>query len=61
MNELYELAKQIDVIILFYIFMGLGIYGIVSTIMNGIWLVRDSWKKRKEKEAAKAEDKNDNE
>ncbi len=47
MNELYELAKQIDVIILFYIFMGLGIYGIVSTIMNGIWLVRGSWKKRK--------------
>lgn len=61
MNELYELAKQIDMIILFYIFMGLGIYGIVSTIMNGIWLVRDSWKKRKEKKAAKAEEKKDNE
>lgn len=60
MNELYELAKQIDVIILFYIFMGMGIYGIVSTIMNGIWLIRDSWKKHKEKKAAKAEEKKDN-
>ncbi len=49
MNELYELAKQIDVIIIFYIFMGAGIYGIVSTIMNGIWLVKDSIKKRKAK------------
>ncbi len=56
MNELYELAKQIDVIIIFYIFMGAGIYGIVSTIMNGIWLIKDSIKKRKEKKKF-AEDK----
>lgn len=49
MNELYELAKQIDVIIIFYIFMGASIYGIVSTVMNGIWLIKDSIKKRKEK------------
>lgn len=56
MNELYELAKQIDVIIIFYIFMGAGIYGIVSTIMNGIWLVKDSIKRRKDKKKS-AEDK----
>ncbi|QJD12569.1 hypothetical protein [Streptococcus canis] len=49
MSELYELAKQIDVIIIFYIFMGAGIYGIVSTIMNGIWLIKDSIKKHKAK------------
>lgn len=56
MNELYELAKQIDVIIIFYIFMGASIYGIVSTVMNGIWFIKDSIKKRKEKKKS-AEDK----
>lgn len=56
MNELYELAKQIDVIIIFYIFMGAGIYGIVSTVMNGIWLVKDSIKRHKDKKKS-AEDK----
>ena len=55
MNELYELAKQIDVIIIFYIFMGAGIYGIVSTIMNGIWLIKDSIKKHKEKKKSAEE------
>ena len=55
MNELYELAKQIDVIIIFYIFMGAGIYGIVSIIMNGIWLVKDSIKKRKAKKKSAEE------
>ena len=56
MNELYELAKQVDVIIIFYIFMGVGIYGIVSTIMNGIWLVKDLMKRHKDKKKS-AEDK----
>lgn len=56
MNELYELAKQVDVIIIFYIFMGVGIYGIVSTIMNGIWLVKDLIKRHKDKKKS-AEDK----
>lgn len=56
MNELYELAKQIDVIIIFYIFMGASIYGIVSTVMNGVWLIKDSIKKCKEKKKS-AEDK----
>ena len=55
MNELYELAKQIDVIIIFYIFMGAGVYGVVSTSMNGIWLVKDSIKKRKAKKKSAEE------
>lgn len=55
MHELYELAKQIDVIIIFYIFMGAGIYGIVSTIMNGIWLIKDFTKKHKEKKKSAEE------
>jgi len=55
MNELYELAKQVDVLIIFYFFMGAGIYGIVSTVMNGIWLVRDSIKKHRAKKSEKKE------
>ena len=42
-------------IIIFYIFMGAGIYGIVSTIMNGIWLIKDSIKKRKSKKKSAEE------
>lgn len=54
MNELYELTKQFDVLAIFSIFMGLGIYGIVSTIMDGICFIHKAWKKHKEKkEAAK--------
>lgn len=55
MNELYELAKQVDVLIIFYLLMGVGIYGIVSTIMNGIWLIKDSIKKRKKKKKSAEE------
>lgn len=56
MNELYELAKQVDVLIIFCFLMGAAIYGIVSTIMDGIWLIKDSIKKRKKKKKS-AEDK----
>ena len=55
MNELYELAKQVDVLIIFYLLMGAGIYGIVSTIMNGICLIKDSIKKRKKKKKSAEE------
>ena len=55
MIELYVLAKQIYVVIIFYFFMGAGIYGIVSTIMNGIWLIKDSIKKRKKKKKSAEE------
>lgn len=55
MNELYEFAKQIDVIIIFYIFMGMSIYGIVSVMMNGIWLIRDFIKKKKDKKKSAEE------
>ena len=55
MNELYELAKQVDVLIIFYLLMGASIYGIVSTIMNGIWLIKDSIKKRKKKKKSAEE------
>jgi len=57
MNELFELAKMIDVIILFYIFMGAGIYGIVSAFIDVIRLIRNAWKRHKEKKTLKAEKK----
>lgn len=54
MNEFYELAKQIDVIIVFYIFMIVGVYGITTVIMEGIFLIRDLLKKwNKKKKTAK--------
>lgn len=55
MNELYEFAKLIDVIIIFYIFMGMSIYGIVSVIMDGIWLIRNFFKKKKDKKKSAEE------
>lgn len=55
MNELYELAKQVDVLIIFYFLMGAAIYGIVSTIMNGIWHVHYSIKKHRAKKSEKKE------
>lgn len=55
MNELYELAKQVDVLIIFCFLMGAAIYGIVSTIMDGIWLVRDIIKKHRAKKSEKKE------
>lgn len=55
MNELYEFAKLIDVIIIFYIFMGMSIYGIVSVMMDGIWLIRNFFKKKKDKKKSAEE------
>lgn len=55
MNELYEFAKLIDVIIIFYIFMGMSIYGIVSVMMDCIWLIRSFFKKKKDKKKSAEE------
>ena len=55
MNESYEFAKLIDVIIIFYIFMGMSIYGIVSVMMDGIWLIRNFFKKKKDKKKSAEE------
>ena len=53
MNELYEVMKMVDVMVLFYIVMGAGCYGIISVFMDGVMLIRDRIKKYREKKKAK--------
>ncbi len=53
MNELYEIMKMVDVMVLFYIVVGAGCYGIISVFMDGVMLIRDKIKKRREKKKAK--------
>lgn len=49
MNELYEVMKMVDVMVLFYIILGAGWYGIISVFMDGVMLIRDRIKKHREK------------
>lgn len=53
MNELYEVMKMVDVMVLFYIVVGAGCYGIISVFMDVVMLIRDKIKKRREKKKAK--------
>ena len=53
MNELYEVMKMVDVMVLFYIIVGAGWYGIISVFMDGVMLIRDRIKKRREKKKAR--------
>ena len=55
MNELYDFAKQVDVLIIFYFFIGAAIYEIVTVIMNGIRHIRDSIKNHRAKKREKKE------
>lgn len=45
MNELYEFAKQVDVLLLFCFFTELGFYGIISGVMEIIFFIGKSIKK----------------
>lgn len=49
MNELYELAKQVDVMVLFCLIYGCIIAGFVNMVMDIIKLIHDKWKKHKQK------------
>ena len=53
MNELYEVMKMVDVMVLFYIILGAGWYGIISVFMDGVMLIRDRIKKHREKKKAR--------
>lgn len=53
MNELYEVMKMVDVMILFYFLVGAGFYGIISVLTDGVRFFRDVFKKRREKKKAK--------
>ena len=37
MNEFYELAKLFDVVVIFCFFLGIGMYGIISTVTDLIF------------------------
>lgn len=39
--ELYEIAKKVDVIVIFAVIYGFAIYGIVSTICE---IIREAWR-----------------
>ena len=53
MNELYEVMKMVDVMVLFYFIVGAGCYGIISVFMDGVMLIRGRIKKHREKRKAK--------
>lgn len=53
MNELYEVMKMVDVMVLFYIILGAGWYGIISVFMDGAMLIHDRIKKYREKKKAR--------
>ena len=50
--EIYEFMKVIDVAVIFYVLIGAGVSTFVYTGMEGIGLIRDALKKRKEKKLA---------
>lgn len=49
MNKFYEIAKHIDVLVLFHLLLIASAYGIVSVVIHTIQLVTNSIKKRKGK------------
>lgn len=53
MNELYEVMKMVDVMVLFYLVVGAGCYGIISVFINGVMLIRGRIKKHREKKKAR--------
>ena len=50
--EIYEFMKVIDVAVIFYVLIAAGVSTLVYTAMEGISLIRDALKKRKEKKLA---------
>ena len=50
--EIYEFMKVIDVAVIFYVLIAAGVSTLVYTVMEGISLIRDALKKRKEKKLA---------
>lgn len=56
MNEFYELAKLFDVVVIFCFFLGIGMYGIISTVTDLIFLIHKTF--RKHRIARKAKESN---
>lgn len=53
--ELYEFAKQVDVIVLFCLIYGMCIFGIVSCVTEIISAIKRGFKKRKDKKQSNKE------
>ena len=47
MNEFYELAKLFDVVVIFCFFLGIGMYGIISTVTDLIFLIHKTFRKHR--------------
>lgn len=45
MNGFYEFAKYVDVLVIFLLFMGVGMYGIISIVGDCLYLLIESIKK----------------
>ena len=59
MNELYELAKQVDVMVIFCLLYVCIIASFVKMVMDIIKLIHDKWKKHKEKKHLATEKKDE--
>lgn len=53
MNEFYELAKLFDVVVIFCFFLGIGMYGIISTVTDLIFLIHKTFRKHRIAKKAK--------
>ena len=53
MNEFYELAKLFDVVVIFCFFLGIGMYGIISTVTDLIFLIHKTFRKNRIAKKAK--------
>lgn len=47
MNEFYELAKQFDTVVIFCCLLGIGMYGIISTVTDLIFFIYKALKNRR--------------
>lgn len=47
MNEFYKLAKLFDVVVIFCFFLGIGMYGIISTVTDLIFLIHKTFRKHR--------------
>lgn len=45
MNGLYEFAKYVDVLVIFLIFMSVGMYGIISVVVDSLHFLKRITKK----------------
>lgn len=53
MNEFYELAKLFDVVVIFCFFLGIGMYGIISTVTDLIFLIHKTFRNHRIAKKAK--------